>query len=173
MLVLWHPEFTKTNEMTDGAPRLLCVAPHLVEAMWPHVVKLIETALIASESDLTPQHVKAKIDAGKALLWIIWDDAPHMVWSDSRGARGRSDTGELLAAGTTELVTLENGRKLCVIGTCAGRDMKSWKHFLADIERWAAQEGCEAVRFYGRPGWARTFKDQGYVQPWIVVEKRI
>jgi hypothetical protein len=160
-------------EAIPAASQLLCVAPHLVDAMWPHVVKLIETALIASESDLSPDHVKARIDTGKALLWIIWDDKPAVVWSDSRGARGKSDGGELVAAGTTELVTLENGRKLCVISTCAGKELKTWKRFLSDIERWAKQEGCEAVRFYGRPGWVRSFKDQGYVQPWIVVEKRI
>jgi hypothetical protein len=140
--------------------------------MWPHVVKLIDNALIASESDLTSEYVREQVDAGKSLLWIIWNDQPRTVWADGR-KRGTDGAGELLAAGTTELVTLQNGRKLCVISTCAGKEMKAWKRFLADIEAYAKRESCEAVRFYGRSGWGRSFKDQGYVQPWIVVEKRI
>lgn len=130
--------------------------------------------MIASESDFTPEHVKAKVDAGEWLLWIIWNDRPRTTWIDSNRERCQSDdTGELLAAGTTELVTLINGRKLCVISTCAGKEMKTWQRFLSDIETYAKREGCEAVRFYGRAGWGRYFKDQGYTQPWLVVEKKI
>jgi hypothetical protein len=135
-------------------PQLLCVAPHLVEQFWPHVVPLIERALRKSESDLTTDHIKAKIDSGKSLLWIIWDVA-------------------LLGSGTTEIQKLENGRKVCVITTCAGRNHGIWEHVLNDIERYAKQEGCDAVRFYGRSGWIRRLKWRGYTQPWIVCEKRI
>jgi hypothetical protein len=137
----------------DG-PRLICIAPHLVDKVWPSVVDLIRAALKASESDLTAETIKARIDAGQAYLWIVWRTS-------------------LLAAGTTEIVKLENGRKLCVISTCGGRDMASWKHTLALIEDYARMEGCEAVRFYGRMGHVRYFAEQGYAQPWVVVEKAI
>lgn len=139
---------------------LLCVAPHLVDQIWPHVIRLIERALIKSGSDLSIEQIKAKIDNGNALLWIIW-------------AQPSTQSGELMAAGTTELVTLNNGRKLCVIATGAGRDLKQWDHLFADIERYAKGENCEAVRCYGRLGWARYLKDMGYEQPWIVVEKKV
>jgi hypothetical protein len=138
---------------SDG-PQLICVAPHLVEMVWPTVEGLIRAALSVSASDLTAENIKAKIDAGKSLLWIIWDTS-------------------LLAAGTTEIVKLENGRKLLVIATCGGRAMSTWKHTLSLIEDYARKEGCDGVRFYGRMGWARYFRDHGYAQPYIVVEKRV
>jgi hypothetical protein len=137
----------------DG-PQLLCVAPHLVDSIWPHVSHLIESALRESRSDLTAAHIRSKIDGGKSLLWIVWDRS-------------------LLGAGTTEIAKLENSRRICVITTCAGRDHGAWEHVLDDIERYAKQEGCDAVRFYGRSGWIRRLKWRGYTQPWIVCEKRI
>ena len=47
------------------APQLLCVAPHLVDQIWPSVVHLIESALAAAGSDLTADHIKARIDGRK------------------------------------------------------------------------------------------------------------
>lgn len=147
-------QIAMSDRALDDKPRLIPIAPHLVEKVWPSVVGLIRAALKASESDLTDESIKEKIDAGKSFLWIVWDTS-------------------LLAAGTTEIVKLENGRKLCVISTCGGRDMNSWKHTLSLIEEYARKEGCEAVRFYGRMGHVRYFKEQGYSQPYVVVEKKI
>jgi hypothetical protein len=132
----------------------------LVESIWPHVTKLIERALIKSESDYTIEQVKARIEDGTALLWIIW-------------SQPSTHSGDLLAAGTTELVKLTDGRLVCVVASCAGRNLKKWDCLLADIEAYAKREGCVAVRCYGRPGWARYLKGMGYAQPWIVVEKTV
>jgi hypothetical protein len=141
----------------DIRANLLCVAPHLVDDIWPLAVDLIESALIRSESDLSVEAIKAKIDADKSYLWIVW----------SFGRR------QLLAALTTELVKLENGRKLCVIGTCGGKDMDTWIHLLPEMEGYARMEGCDALRFYGRKGWVRYYRSRGYTQPWVVMEKDI
>jgi hypothetical protein len=142
--------------------QLLCVAPHLVGQIWPHIIKLIERALLKSNSDYTPDQVRKRIEDGTALLWVIW----------SQGSR-QSKAGELLAAGTTELVSLPDGRKICVVASCAGRNLKRWDCLLADIEQYAKREGCAAVRCYGRPGWVRYLRGSGYTQPWIVVEKTV
>ena len=135
-------------------PQLICVAPHLVDAVWPHAVALIDSALRRSDSDLTAAHIKAKIDAGRSYLWIIWN-------------------GSLLGSGTTEVVRLENGRRICVITTCAGRDHHIWERVLDDIERYARNEGCDAVRFHGRMGWVRRLKHRGYAQPYVIVERKL
>lgn len=143
--------------------KLLCVAPHLVDDIWPHVVKLVERALIEGRSDYTPEQIKARIEEGKALLWVIWSE-PKI---------DQLEPGELLAIGTTEIVGLDDGRRVCVIAQCAGRKLKEWEHLLAEIERYARQENCVAVRIYGRSGWVRYFKGAGYTQPWSVVEKKV
>jgi len=130
---------------------LICVAPQFVEAIWPHAERLIAAALDRSESDFTTAHIKARIDAGQSLLWIVWDSA-------------------LVGAGTSSIEKLENGRKVCVVGTFAG---DGWKDALPQIEQYARQEGCSAVRIYGRHGWVRQLRDRGYTQPWVVMEKKI
>lgn len=140
---------------------LLCVAPHLVDDIWPHVERLIERSLIKGNSDFTVEQIRARITDGKALLWIIW----------AQGSR--EPAGELMAAGTTEIVGLDDGRRVCVVAQCAGRKLKRWEHLLSEIERYAARENCVAVRVYGRPGWVRYLKGMGYIQPWTVVEKKV
>lgn len=124
----------------------------MVEALWPYVVRFIGSALERSASDFTIERIKQKIDSGQSYLWIIWD-------------------GELLAAGTTELNALENGRKLCVITTWAGKDMENWDHLFGQLEDYARAEGCAAMRICGRQGWARRLKARGWRQPYIVLEK--
>lgn len=145
--------------MTDQ--QLLCVAPHLVNDIWPHVERLIERSLIKGSSDFTTDQVRAKIAEGNALLWVIW----------AQGAR--EPAGELMAAGVTEIVGLADGRRVCVIAQCAGRALKRWESLLAEIEQYAKAEQCVAVRCYGRTGWVRYLKGMGYVQPWTVVEKKV
>jgi hypothetical protein len=137
--------------------QLVCVAPGYVEAMWPHVEQLIEKALQASQSDFTPAAIRQRIDRGKALLWVVWDD----------------QSKRLLAAATTEIQTIEHGRRALIITTCAGHDMYRWKHYLAALERYAKQEHCLVVRSYGRRGWTRLLKTFGYREPWGVTDKEI
>lgn len=76
----------------------------------------------------------------------------------------------ILSVTTTKIVDTPT-KRLCVITSCAGSDVREWHHFIADIERYAAQQGCHAVRIMGRPGWKRVFPD--YHEPWICLEKQL
>jgi len=113
---------------------------------------MIAEALKRSNSDFTSAHIKQKIDDGKAQLWIIFDD-------------------NLLAVGTTELSTLENGRKLCVVSTLAGEDMALWDHLWEQFEQLAREQRCDGLQVVGRVGWVRYLRDRGFRQPWVVLEK--
>jgi hypothetical protein len=98
--------------------------------------------------------IREDIAAGRAQLWIVWDG------------------NEIIAAATTELIQMPS-KKVCVLGSCAGRDLRKWDHFLADLEAFAKREGCDRLRIYGRPGWKRILARNGYQAPWDVLEKAL
>lgn len=133
--------------MTDT---LVCVDPAQIDRIWPHVSHLIDAAFETGIGDDKPETLKADLDAGLALLWVVWD--------------GKG----LLAAATTKIVTLPT-KKLCVLTAAAGRELHRWRRFIADLEMYAKAEQCDGIRLTGRPGWKAYFRD--YKQPWICLEK--
>jgi hypothetical protein len=135
--------------------QLICVAPDYVEQIWPHVASFVERALIRSKSDYSLDYVYRKLKGNMSLLWVVWN-----------GDR-------LVACATTEICSLVDRGRVLVITTCGGRDAKAWLKFLYDLEDYARDEKCDRVRLYGREGWKRALRDQGYVEPWIALEKRI
>jgi|SRR5271157_316988 len=137
---------------------LICVAPHLVNKVWPHVKHFIERALIRGHSDYTLDYVYRKLKHREALLWLVMDPTKQ----------------HLKAAGTTEIVgMIVSHRRVCVITTYGGTVVSAWQKLLARIENYARDEKCELIRLYGREGWKRFLRDDGYVEPWIALEKRL
>lgn len=135
------------------SPKLFRVHPWEAANLWHSIESGIAKALERSNSDFTAERIRQKIDAGHSQLWVI--------------ASGE----KILAAGTTELVELENGRKLCMVSTLAGEDMAVWDHTWETFERFAKESGCDAIQIVGRIGWVRYLRDRGFKQPWCVLEK--
>jgi hypothetical protein len=135
--------------------QLICVAPDHAATIWPHVAHLIERAVMKGNADNTAQSIRESVESGRALLWIVWSGS------------------EIVSAATTELLMMEAVGKMCLITAAAGRDLRKWERFLAQIEMWAKAEGCDVLRFYGRPGWAHFLRKSGYQQPWFVLQKKL
>lgn len=133
---------------------LVCVDPERIEEIWPHVETLIARSVMTGLGDDTLEDIQSDLLCGDALLWIVWEKPP----------------GRLLAAATTKLFTTSRG-KICVITSCAGRDLDKWKQFIRQIEQYAIDEGCGLFRMYGRPGWKRVFED--YSEPYVTIEKAL
>lgn len=140
--------------MAPRSPKLFRVHPWDVRELWPKIKDRIETALGRSNSDFTSEHVRKKLDAGKAQLWVIADD-------------------EIRAVGVSEFVRLENGRTLCVVSALAGDDLAVWDHTWEQFEGIARQQGCDGIQIVGRVGWIRYMKRRGFEQPWCVLEKKL
>ena len=84
---------------------------------------------------------------GKQLLWLAWSD-------------------HIEAAATTRLAA-----GVCTLTACAGHQRERWLPLLAKIEKYAKDEGCSAVRIYGRKGWERVL--DGYRVEHVVLEKTL
>jgi hypothetical protein len=135
---------------------LLCVAPMHVESAWRVVEPLIRAAFESGIGDDDADVVHEDLVVQRSLLWVVVDEAKD----------------EIIAAATTKLVMI-NRRKICVITSCAGRELMRWIGFIRNLEDYAKGEGCSIFRMMGRPGWARFFRRYGYRQPWIAIERRL
>jgi len=129
---------------------LVCVAPDKIDGIWPHVSHFIESAIEHGRGDDTSEVVKADLDAGRSLLWVVWDGSG------------------LLAAATTKIVNYPT-KKACVVTSCGGRELPRWIAFINDLMNYAKSEGCAVMRISGREGWKAMLPD--FRQPFIVLEK--
>lgn len=133
----------------SASAETLCVAPGRLPEMWPHVEVALASAVTRC-GDWTLQEIYDAISAGSMLLWVLW-------------------TGEKLsAAAVTRLSEVPRG-KVCTVIACGGKSAGSWQAAIAPIEAYAAQEGCSAMRIYGRVAWAKIFPD--YDLAWVALEK--
>lgn len=148
----WHS--SRQPLAKDHDVSLVCVDPIRADEIWPHVSKLMERAFWSGIGDDTVQTVKDDVDAGRSLLWIIWDNVAKLI----------------LAAVTTKIVSVPT-KKLCVVTSCSGSDMKRWIGLISEIEAYAKKERCDAVRIMGRIGWKSVLN--GYHEPWICLQKSV
>jgi hypothetical protein len=63
-------------------------------------------------------------------------------------------------------------RKKCLdVMFLGGEDWDEWRDNMFDIlQRWASDNGCDAIESSGRTGFARVFKSRGYTPLWQVFE---
>ena len=129
----------------------VCVDPKQVHLIWPQVSHWIRAAI--ERGDLgTFDSVESDVLSGQAFLWLAWNEP------------------DIEAAVVTQLVKTER-TKSCVIVACGGKSAPNWSGLISQIESYAKAEGCDAVRIFGRSGWARVYPD--YQVARVVLEKRL
>ena len=129
---------------------MLCVPPRFVVPTLKHVGHFIDQAFASGMGDDDAASVRADLVSGSAVLWVVWSGA------------------EFIAAAVTKIIATP-AKRLCVISCCGGTELHRWRHFIADLEDYARQEGCDAMRIMGRRGWKAIFRD--YREPWACLEK--
>lgn len=134
-----------------GNPAAVCVDPALVHLVWPKASHWIKAALERGDMG-TFSSVETDVLAGRALLWLVWND-PHLE-----------------GAAITQIEKTESS-KVCTIVACGGDAMRSWVHLIADLEGYARQQGCTVSRIAGRFGWQRILPD--YRTAKVILEKRL
>ena len=80
------------------------------------------------------------------------------------------ENSAVLAAAVTK-VTQEDGKRLCTIVACAGRDWTKFGRLIGGLEAYARAENCAAIEICGRPGWMRRLRE--YRLAGIVIRKRL
>ncbi len=129
-----------------SAVELVCVPPDRIDEFWP-LAKLRIQAAIETTGLSKFEDIEQQVLTGNQLLWLAW-------------------SGEIEAAATTHL-----SDNVCTIVACAGHYRERWIPLLGEIEAYARNEGCRAMRLYGRRGWERALKD--YHVAHIIMEKNL
>jgi len=96
-------------------------------------------------------------------LYDMVKEGDHQLWVAFEGAEFK---GTVL----TNIMTYPKRRVLCM-GFCGGEELSVWKEpMLALLRRFAKDMGCDAIEAFGRPGWAKIFKNDGYQAKWVTFE---
>ena len=70
----------------------------------------------------------------------------------------------------TEVITYPQMKAL-VMHFTAGKELPRWKDvMLSEIQEFAKEAGCKVIESYGRKGWAKVFKNDGYNIKFIFYE---
>ncbi len=134
-----------------GDTQLVCVDPAHIREIWPTVGRLLKQAIVKTGLSAFAT-VERDILDGISLLWVAWNGTA------------------IEAAASTSLQQTEAG-KVCVITACAGVGMTRWQSLIRGIEDYAAAEGCQCVRIFGRKGWGRVL--DGYNETFAIIDKRL
>lgn len=129
---------------------LICVDPARAREFWPHVAPLLRQAVLNTNlchfDDIEQQTLH-----GGGLLWLAW-------------------SGRIEAAATTIVIRTEAG-SVCILSACGGKNRERWFPLLKKIEAYAKNNGCMALRIYGRKGWQRVL--DGYDVTNVVLERQL
>lgn len=126
---------------------------------WPSVVDCIAKVAASFEEEYTVGSIVEQLLKGERDLWIAHDpDGPPVAFM------------VLLCRKVVNLVT---GRRVLEFSECGGSGLLSALDYLPDIEAWATENGFDAIRVAGRPGWSRALRAHGYTRRIETVEKNL
>jgi hypothetical protein len=107
----------------------------LIRAMWPHVLPHVERGFKAAALDVID--LARDLATDRAALWCIFH-------------------GDMTSAAFFTSVHEDGGERFVFVYGLGGTGVRCWGSALARaMESHARANGCNAVRFMGRPAWAR------------------
>lgn len=120
---------------------------------WPAAKAMLHPALLTGDEDWP--EVEASLQANNHQLWAVMEG------------------GDLLAAAVTRVARARGG-KVAEVYLVGGHDFERWIAALdATIEESARDIGCMAMRAYGREGWRKTLKAQGWTVSALAFQKEL
>ena len=135
--------------------KIALVPPENVDETLDEVGPILIRATDRSGGRWSLPDVLDLIDTGAQHLWIAFDGT--RIWG----------------VVTTKFEDYAKTRRMAIV-FCAGDQLKDWMRPMLDtLYRWAADNNCDGVEFTGRSGWARVLREEGFVQSYVVMEKKI
>ena len=126
-----------------------------VDKIWPLVKKLVQKACVRAGGFVNEEHIKEYCKQDKMQLWVVI-----------------TENNEVLCVCVTEIREYPN-YKVCDTKIVTGKRYKDWFHYVDKIAEWAKKQGCKKMEIFSRPGYVRMFKEKGYVETHVQVEKEL
>ena len=126
-----------------------------IEFVWPNIREYMMGAAEFTFGRFTAEDIKNELlrRQGEQQLWIAFEDKDNYY-----------------GAVVTEVYQYPQMRALIMHFT-GGKQLPKWKTpMLKILQQFAADNECDAIESYGRPGWAKVFKKDGYEQRFIFYE---
>ena len=128
------------------------VPAEYVDTCWNKITDFIEKAAEYTYGRYSADNLYDMVKEGEHQLWVAYED------SEFKG---------------TVLTNVMNypKRKVLCMGFCGGEKLEEWKDPMLELlRRFAKDMGCDSIEAFGRPGWAKVFKDDGYQAKWVTFE---
>ena len=126
-----------------------------IEFVWPNIREFMMGAAEFTFGRFTAEDIKNELlrRQGEQQLWVAFEDKDNFY-----------------GAVVTEIYQYPQMRALIMHFT-GGKQLPKWKTpMLKILQQFAADNECDAIESYGRPGWAKVFKKDGYEQRFIFYE---
>jgi len=124
------------------------VPPEHVDACWQDVEKYLEGAVKYTHGRYTVSDVYDCIKEYGHTLWIAFDEEG------------------IKAAIVTSFMHYPR-KKYLMMGFCGGVEISKWKDpMLKLLRHWAFDNQCDGIEAFGRMGWAKVLKKDGYKPLW-------
>jgi len=126
-----------------------------IEFVWPNIREYMMGAAEFTFGRFTAEDIKNELlrRQGEQQLWVAFEDKDNFY-----------------GAVVTEVYQYPQMRALIMHFT-GGKQLPKWKTPMLEIlQQFAADNECDVIESYGRPGWAKVFKKDGYEQRFIFYE---
>lgn len=120
------------------------VENHQIDFLWSRVKPYFEQVAETTHGRFTANDIRQRVKTTKQQLWIAHE-------------------GEEVYGFVITQCTDYPQMRCLVMHFTAGRELFKWKDaMLKTIQEFARNNGCEAIESFGRAGWAKVFKEDGY-----------
>lgn len=133
--------------------KVVCIPPHMLGEMWPHIGGWLLKGQLAITPDMHAALLELlsyllKVHAGRALAWIAVEEHSRRILA--------AMLSEIIAEGSD--VPGRPARKVIWVSRMGGEHILRWGHQLSEtMAKYAKDEGADAVRFWGRKALLRAY----------------
>jgi hypothetical protein len=123
-----------------------------IESVWPDIEQYMQGAAEYTYGRFTVEDIKQGVLTTPQQLWIAFDDR------------------KIYGAVVTEVSDYPQMKTLIMHFT-GGIKLDEWKDkMLQMLQRFGKDCGCKIIESYGRPGWEKVFKDDGFKSRFVFYE---
>ena len=127
------------------------VLPEHYDVIWHDIHAYMAGAAKYTYGRFEAEDIKEGLSNKDQQLWIAFDDS-------------------IKGAVITEIIQYPRMRTL-VMHFTGGKELQSWKYpMLNTLQRYAKDKGCDSIESYGRRGWERIFKHDGFKSRFMYYE---
>ena len=132
---------------------VICIVqPDQYLEAWPYIEKYMAEAAKYTFGRFTAPDILEYLKTRPQQLWLAVED------------------NEIYGAVVTEIMVYPRMNSL-VMHFTGGKQLPKWKNgMLSVLQQFAKDNNCSTIESYGRPGWEKVFKRDGYTTPFVYYE---